>query len=265
MPVPAPPSATSSGARAHRGVRRLLESRLVGALARPHGVDHYLTAAGMRWATAAPPARVVDARSATPGTVTLTLRPAPGWAGHVAGQHVRLTVPVGGVRRVRCFSISSSPRRADGLVELTVKANGAGGVSDHLVRRTGAGDLVELSAATGDFVLPDRRPPHVVLVSGGSGITPVLSMLRALVDEEAATAVSFLHYARTPDDVIAGAELAAIARRRPDWRIVVALTGPGEGMAGRTTGGPVGRFRPDHVDSLVGGALEAPVWVCGPP
>ena len=259
--------------RVHRGLRRLLETRVVGALTSPHGIDHYLVAVGVGWATAAPPARVVAASCATPGTVTLTIRPAPGWRGHAAGQHVAATVPVGGARRTRCFSIASSPHRADGLVELTVKANGTGGVSDHLVRRAQPGDPIELSPAAGDFVLPAERPPHVVLVSAGSGITPVLSMLRGLVDEGAGGAVSFLHYARTPADVIAGDELAAVARRRPDWRVVVVLTGAARAAApGRSRRGggpaagrePTGRFRPDHVEALLPGAAHAPAWVCGP-
>ena len=253
--------------RVHRGLRRLLENRVVGALSSPHGIDHYLVAAGATWATAAPPGRIVGASCTTPGTVTLAIRPPPGWAGHVPGQHASLTVPVGGARRTRCFSIASSPHRADGLVELTVKANGTGGVSDHLVRRAQPGDAVELSPPAGEFVLPGERPPHVVLISAGSGITPVLSMLRSLVDEDFAGAVSFLHYARTPGDVIARDELAVIARRRPEWRIVVALTGSGAPDPAVPAGPgdrPVGRFAPDHVSALLPGAVDAPAWVCGP-
>ena len=252
--------------RVHRGLRRVLESRVVGALASPHGIDHYLVTAGAVWATACAPARVVAVAHATPGTVTLTLRPGAGWAGHVPGQHVALSVSPDGARRTRCFSISSSPHRAEGLIELTIKANGTGGVSDHLVRRSQVGDLVGLSAAAGDFVLPVPRPAHVVLVSAGSGITPVLSMLRALADEEATAAVSFLHYARTPGDVIAAADLAAIADRRPDWRIVIAHTaGGGHGStADDGSRSPTGRFRAAHLEALLPGACHAPAWVCGP-
>jgi ferredoxin-NADP reductase len=255
--------------RVHRGLRRVLESRVVGALASPHGIDHYLVTAGAMWATARPPARIVAVAHTTPGTVTLALRPGAGWPAHTPGQHVAVTVPLGGARRTRCFSISSSPHRTDGLVELTVKANGSGGVSDHLVQRAQPGDTLELSAPAGDFVLPADRPPHIVLVSGGSGITPVLSMLRALADEGALQAVSFLHYARTPADVIAAGDLAAIARRRPDWRVVVAHTGGecGHGVGATRRNGnavPAGRFDPGHLDALLPGATEAPAWVCGP-
>lgn len=251
--------------RVHRGVRRVLESPVVAALASPHGVDHYLVTAGAGWATAHPPARIVSVRHTTPGTVTLALRPGPGWRRHRPGQHVAVTLPLGGARRTRCFSIASSPHRTDGLVELTVKGTGSGGVSDHLVRRAQAGDLVDLSAPAGDFVLPAERPGHLVLVSGGSGITPVLSMLRALVDEHAPESVSFLHYARTAADVIAADELAIIARRRPDWSVVVARTGADRARVVRTgLNGPQGRFCADHLGALLPGAVEAPVWVCGP-
>lgn len=238
----------------------MLESRVVGALATPHGVDHHLATLGARWATAHPPSRVVEARRSTPGTVTLTLRPGPGWAGHAPGQHVVVTVPVRGVRRRRCFSVASSSHRADGLVELTIKATGRGGVSDHLVATARPGQVIEMSGAAGDFVLPRRRPDHVVLVSGGSGITPVLGMLRTLDDEDFGGTVSFLHYARTAADVIAGDDLGRLAARRSTWRVVVALTGSGAPVGT----GPTGRFRADHLDLLAPGATDAPAWVCGP-
>jgi stearoyl-CoA 9-desaturase NADPH oxidoreductase len=255
-----PATARSPRARAHRGLRRLLESRVVGALATPHGVDHHLATFGARWATAHPPARVVEARRSTPGTVTLTLRPGPAWAGHQPGQHVVVTVPVRGARRSRCFSVASSAHRDDGLIELTVKATGRAGVSDHLVAAARRGQLIEMSMARGDFVLPQRRPDHVVLVSGGSGITPLLAMVRTLDDEDFGGPVSFLHYARTAADVLAGDELGRLAARRPSWRVVVALTGPDA----RPDAGPTGRFRPEHLEALAPGAVDAPVWVCGP-
>ncbi|MBN2624628.1 MAG: iron-sulfur cluster-binding domain-containing protein, partial [Acidimicrobiales bacterium] len=170
-----------------------------------------------------------------------------------------LTVALRGARRSRCFSIASSAHRADGRAELAVKATGGGGVSDHLVWSARPGQAVDLSLPGGDFVLPDDRPDHVVLISGGSGITPVLSMLRTLDDEHFAGTVSFLHYARTPADVIAGREIRRIAARRPTWRIVVATTAPGA-----TGAGVAGRFRADHAAALAPGATGAPVWVCGP-
>lgn len=247
--------------RAHRGLRRILESRLVDALATPHGIDHHLATVGADWATARPPARIVTAQRTTPGTVTLVLRPGPGWSGHDPGQHVVVTVELGGARRSRCFSIASSARRGDGLIELTVKANGRGGVSDHLVSSARPGRRLDLSPAQGDFVLPARRPGHVVLVSGGSGITPVLSMLRTLVDDGYPGTVSFLHYARTAPDVVAAGDLGRIAAVRPSWRVVVALTAPGETPASGLTG----HLRPGHVAALAPGAVHAPAWVCGPP
>jgi ferredoxin-NADP reductase len=260
----APRAQTPDGVHlAHRALRRVLESRFVAALAAPHGIDHHLLTVGAAWATAHPPARIVEARRTTPRTVTLTLRPGAPWPGHRPGQHVRLMLPVAGARRSRCFSIASSAHRRDGLVELTVKATGAGGVSDRLVAAARPGWTVELSPPAGEFTLPAERPPHVVLVSGGSGITPVLSMLRTLDDEGYPGIVSFLHYARRRRDVVAGAELAEIARRHPGWRVVVSLTALGSaGDAGRA-----GRFRPDHLATLGSGALDAPdapAWVCGP-
>ena len=72
--------------------------------------------------------------------------------------------------------------------------------------------VVGLSAADGDFVLPAERPERLLLISGGSGITPVISMLRTLCDEGHAGAVTFVHYAPTRDDVAYRRELGEIAR-----------------------------------------------------
>ncbi|MBN2622134.1 MAG: hypothetical protein JXA83_02140, partial [Acidimicrobiales bacterium] len=113
-----PPATRTTRAWAHRSLRRILESRVVDALATPHDVDHHLTTMGARWATAQPPSRIVDVDRTTPGTATITLRVPPGWSGHRPGQHVVLTVALRGARRSRCFSIASSAHRADGRAEL---------------------------------------------------------------------------------------------------------------------------------------------------
>src|SRR6185437_10264259 len=108
---------------------------------------------------------------------------------------VRLTVEIAGVRETRCYSPACG-EHAGGDIEVTVKAHPAGRVSRYLNEHAHAGMLVGLSAAEGDFVLPLERPERLLLISSGSGITPVMSMLRTLCAEGHAGGVTFLHYAR---------------------------------------------------------------------
>ncbi len=254
---------------ARRLAGRALDGRLgdlAGRLLGPHGVDRYLELVDPLLARDVNRAEVVDVRRETRGLTSMTLRPRR-WAGHRAGQWVALTVEVDGRRHTRCYSITSSPHRADGCLGLAVKRDPAGAVSPFLVDRIGRGTVVEVSAAQGDFVLagsPDDRPDRVLLLSAGSGITPVLSMLRALADEDAATEVTWLHYAPRWSDVPFLDELVGRHARRDAVRVATVLTRepapvqllPGvPALAGHLSG--------DHLDAL-GVADDTPAWACGP-
>ena len=114
-----------------------------------------------------------------------------------------------------------------------------------------------LSAADGDFVLPADRPERLLLISGGSGITPVISMLRTLCDERHDGAVTFLHYAPTRDDVAYGRELSEIAARHPNVRIAHAYT--------REAGALTGHLRREHLHAVAPDMVGAEAYVCGPP
>ena len=153
--------------------------------------------------------RIVDVRRETADAVTLVIRPGRGWRGHVPGQYIRIGVDVDGVRQWRAYSLTCPASAPDGLISVTVKAIPDGKVSNHLVRRTQPGTLIMLDQATGDFVLPEQRPAKVLFLTAGSGITPVMGMLRNHVDELADVVV--LHSAPTADDVVFGAELRELA------------------------------------------------------
>jgi ferredoxin-NADP reductase len=153
--------------------------------------------------------RIVAVRRETADAVTLVIRPGRGWRGHVPGQYIRIGVDVDGVRQWRAYSLTCPASAPDGLISVTVKAIPDGKVSNHLVRRTQPGTLIMLDQATGDFVLPEQRPAKVLFLTAGSGITPVMGMLRNHVDELADVVV--LHSAPTADDVVFGAELRELA------------------------------------------------------
>jgi stearoyl-CoA 9-desaturase NADPH oxidoreductase len=131
--------------------------------------------------------RVESVHPETADAATLVIRPGADWAGHVPGQYVRIGVDVDGVRCWRAYSLTHGPR-ADGRISITVKAVPDGQVSPFLVRHTHPGTLLHLEQAAGEFVLPtsssglDRpeRRVKLLFVTAGSGITPVIGMLRNL-------------------------------------------------------------------------------------
>jgi ferredoxin-NADP reductase len=213
--------------------------RLFGALVWPRTLDDWLELAAPLHSSIETRARVIDIIRETADVSTLRLRPNGRWRGHRAGQHVMLTAEVRGIRRTRCFSVAS----AEGAetIDLTIKARPGGAVTPALVSGALRGDVVTLSEATGDFVLPEVLPPRLLFVSGGSGITPVMSMLRTLSNRVHGSEVVFLHYARTPDDVIYREELAR------HGAIVV-----------------TGLFAANDLATFVPDFADWDAWVCGP-
>ena len=237
--------------------RALLASPLAEALTSPHGVDRYLELVNPMWAVHEIRARVERVDPEAPGVATLTLRPTGNWPGALAGQHVQLGVVVDGVRRTRCFSLSSSAHRDDGRVTITVKTHDQGYVSRHLCSELPAGTVVHLSPADGEFTLPQPRPDRLLMISAGSGITPVMSILRTLRDEGYTGSVTFLHYARTPDHTIFASELADAAESYAFADVVVVHT--------RTSGdGLSGRFCAEHLRTVAPDFAEVPTYACGP-
>jgi ferredoxin-NADP reductase len=122
--------------------------------------------------------RIVSVEPETADAATIVIRPGADWAGHVPGQYVRVGIDVDGVRLWRAYSLTHGPR-ADGHISITVKAVPDGKVSNHLVRQARPGTLVHLEQAAGEFVLPPAGT-KLLFVTAGSGITPVIGMLRNL-------------------------------------------------------------------------------------
>jgi ferredoxin-NADP reductase len=239
--------------------RAVVGSSLVEALAAPHGIDRYLELIRPGSSLHELRARVVHVRRQTNDSVTVLLRPNRHWRGFRAGQFVAVTVEVDGVRRTRCYSPANSELAVDGCLELTIRSHAHGIVSRHLRESARPGDIVTLAQADGDFVLPSPRPEQLLLISGGSGITPVMSMLRTLCDEGHTGAVTFVHYARTPREAIYRAELATLLERHPNVRVVPVYTG-------RTGRGVLhGHFSREQLTAIAPEFLGAPVYVCGPP
>jgi ferredoxin-NADP reductase len=143
-------------------------------------------------------------------------------------------------------SVAGSDRR----IQLGIKAQPEGLVSQWLVANAEPGLVVGLTPAAGEFVLPADRPADILLISGGSGITPVLSMLRTLCAEGHTGAVTFLHYNATADAVLFGNDIDALAAAHPNVRIVTHYNA---------------LLTEEHLDAANPNWRDADAFVCGPP
>lgn len=200
------------GSGSSGGVRRHLRDRvrqLAAAATHPRDPADYLDMFRPLRAGADLRARVVEVRPETADAVTVVLQPGGAWRGHRPGQYVRVGLDIDGVRLWRSYSLTSAPQAADGLLSITARAVPDGVVSAHLAQELRPGQLVHLDQALGDFVLPDPAPRKVLFVTGGSGITPVMGMLRAGLDR--LEDVVLVHSEASAEDVIFGDELRALA------------------------------------------------------
>ncbi|CUR54923.1 putative fatty acid desaturase electron transfer partner [metagenome] len=156
--------------------------------------------------------RIVEVRPETKDSATLIIKPGKDWNGHVPGQYLRIGVAVDGVRLWRTYSLTHGPR-ADRCISITVKAIPDGVVSNFLVHSVRPGQMVQLGQAEGDFVLSDPMPGKLLLVTAGSGITPVIGMLRNLFSRAVPVRadIVLLHSALSRSEVIFGDELRRYA------------------------------------------------------
>ena len=193
--------------------RRIL--RAVEALTSPLLPSDYLELLNPLWSTRELRGRIESIEAETADAATVRIKPGYAWMGHRPGQYLRIGVDIAGVRHWRAYSITSAPGRPDGCVCITVKHVSEGKVSPYLVRHGRPGAIVSLGGVEGDFVLPDPVPDRLLLISAGSGITPIMSMLRSIEPRD----VVLLHSARGADDVIFGAELRALADEHAGFRL----------------------------------------------
>lgn len=233
------------------------KGRFLDAFAGPHGIDGYLEQIDPLLVRGECRAEVLRADRLTLESVTLTLGPNRAWQGFQAGQFIRIAVEIDGVRHERCYSPACSERRRE--IEITVKRHPEGTVSNFLVDRAKPGMVLALSAADGDFHLPQPRPASVLLIGGGSGLTPLMAMLRTLLAEGYGRPIALLHYAPDPERAIYREELARLAARNPNFKLLRSYTqAPGLGEID-------GHFSPHHLPQSDPCFAEAETFACGPP
>ena len=205
-------------------------------------------------------ARVVQTRAETPRARTLVLD-VPDWPGHGAGQHidVRLTAETG-YQTQRSYSIASPPEEPQ--VSLTVERIEDGEVSPYLTDDLRAGDLLELRGPVGGYFTWDaaRDGGPLFLVAGGSGVVPLMSMLRHRAATRSRVPARMLYSSRTLKEIFYRDELQRMAAGDADLEIIQTLTR--EQPPGWT--GHTGRIDRDLLASLAWGAQERPlIYICG--
>lgn len=236
---------------ARKLVRRGLRSPALAPLNDAVAVDRLLQRVNRRWSIRDVRADVVAVRPEAGDACSLWLKPNRIWRGHVAGQHILLTVEIGGVRHQRAFSLSAAPR-TDGLLRLTLRVSARGQVSRWLQDPARVGDVLTISQAQGAFVLPTPRPDRMLMIAAGSGISPLMAMLQQLAAERYRGDIALLRIDRQASDVLLPDEIAGLQEALPGLGIVQHLSAD------------QGRIDAARIAALIPDAASRCWLVCGP-
>jgi ferredoxin-NADP reductase len=174
------------------------------------------------------------------------------------GQFLTFDWLIDGEKLVRSYSISSSPTQA-GFVEITVKKAEEGRVSAFLNERVPSNLTVEARGPAGRFCFDEKQHRKIVLFAGGSGITPMMSILRYIDDMCLDTKVTLFYSVRTRRDIIFEGELEGLQRRLPNFRAVIVPTHPDHGWTGRS-----GRLSQELLVEQLDVNTEQTFFLCGP-
>lgn len=226
--------------------------KALSSLSSPLLPDDYLELINPLWSTRELRGRVEEVRHETGNAATIVIKPGYRWPGHKPGQYVRIGIDIDGVRHWRAYSLTSDPYGEDRLISITPKKVDEGKVSPYLVTKAKPGTIVSLSKIEGDFVLPDPPPGKLLFISAGSGVTPIMSMLRHLDHNDQVLDVVLLHSARHADDVIFGSELRSLAQRREGFRLHEQHTQE------------KGRIGPSNLDQLCPDWRDRSAYISGP-
>ncbi|MBO0881048.1 MAG: ferredoxin reductase [Mycobacterium sp.] len=240
-----------AGTNTHPGWHAL--RKLAARITTPLLPDDYLHLANPLWSARELRGRVLQVRRETQDSATLVIKPGWGFSfDYEPGQYMGIGLLIDGRWRWRSYSLTSSPVTGARTVTITVKAMPEGFLSAHLVGGVAPGTIVRLAAPQGNFVLPNPAPRAVLFITAGSGITPVMSMLRTLVRRDQVTDVIHIHSAPTAADVMFGAELDELARDHAGYQLRLRMT--------RNQG----RLDLSRLDTEVPDWRDRQTWACGP-
>lgn len=222
-------------------------------LTTPLHPDDYLRLVNPLWSSRELRGRIEKVIPETEDAATLVIRPGWGWRyDHRPGQYVGIGVQVEGKFQWRSYSVSSPPRRSGRTITITVRAMPEGRLSAHLVKGLEPGTIVRLALPKGDFVLPDPPPDRMLFLVAGSGVTPVMAMLRTL-DRRGTMPDVVMHYSSpTAERMIFRQELQDLSERH-DSLTLHELHTDTDGMLELAA-----------LDKLCADWRERETWACGP-
>jgi ferredoxin-NADP reductase/ferredoxin len=178
----------------------------------------------------------------------------------VPGQFLNVAFWIGGARMNRSYSISSAPTQRE-YVEVTVRREPRGAVSRHIVDLLKVGSLIEASGPVGKFTFDGTEADSIVLIAGGVGITPMMSIARYLTERSWPGDIFFVYACRVPADIIFAKELAALQQANPRLHVTIAMSRP-EGTDWKGTRGHINK---ELLARAVPDIASRRVHLCGPP
>jgi ferredoxin-NADP reductase len=226
--------------------------RMIGSFTSPLAPDDYLELVNPLWSTRELRGRVERVEREGSQAVSVSIKPGWEWPGHLAGQYVRVGIEVDGVHHWRAYSLTSEPGRRDGWISISPKLVPTGKVSPHLCGRLRPGTVVRLGGVEGTFTLPDPLPARLLLLSAGSGVTPIVSMLRSLRRSGTQVDVVHVHCERSPEQMMFARELESLQTQLAGYRLHTRLTGAS------------GRLTPVQLEQVCPDWREREAFACGP-
>lgn len=208
--------------------------------------DDYTQLVNPLWSTRELRGKIESVERHDDDTIHLVIR--PGWGVPVdfeAGQYIGIGLRIDGRYTWRSYSLTNAPETSDGLFSITIRAVERGKLSNHLVGTASPGINVRLAAPAGDFHLTNPIPEKLLFITAGSGITPVISMLRTMADRDLHSNVRVIHSVRRREDLVFEEVLG-------DFDATVNYTSE------------TGRLGADEIEELVPDYTERVVYACGP-
>jgi ferredoxin-NADP reductase len=216
--------------------------------------DDFLQLVNPMWSTRVLRGRIEQVVKETETAATLVIKPGWGWSfDHQPGQYVGIGVDVDGKWIWRSYSLTTPPsKNASGNIGITVKAMPEGFMSKHLVDGLEPGTVVRLELPKGEFVLPDPPPEKMLFLTGGSGITPIMAMLRMMDRRKSMPDVVLAHSAPNKNEVIFRDELEELDQKHDSLRLHLQYSETD------------GHFELSQLDEVCPDWRDRQVWACGP-
>lgn len=232
-------------------------SSFLDAWVNPRFFDFWATRLNSLWTWKRPLARVVSCERIGPDAVTLALRRNRHCGPVLPGQHVNVGVEIDGRMVTRCYSPTC---HADGTLSISVKAIDGGRLSRHLCEVVRPGDVVELGAGFGAMTFPRNKAESWLLLAAGSGITPLVSLLRDLAARDMPATVDLMYWARSEADLWFADELRAMVARFPSFRLHLFTTRDADVREDVAHG----RIAAQVLEQRLGDVSDRRVYACGP-